>query len=372
MLKQKRFYLSISILVGVLCSLVGYLVHRWAFYLIIVSVLQIANPPGKPSYLDRLPQELSQAFTKSNIFKPTETAVCSLDEQILYGYPNGVDTQICSTRHALSLSQMHFKVSNVSQVILTVKYDVWAMAPLMILSFVFGLFVSFVFIKEMAAIVRKNQENENAKNLNQLAIQVAHDIRSPLGALHVASQILKVGDTEASKKLIFGATNRIREIAEDLLTGSGHVAENKEFFKVVAAIEEIVEEKNLLNKEIKIIISHLSDFTLNASKSYFQRALSNFINNSIEAKRPGVPLEVLINVVDNKISISDNGVGISKENLENLMAGKGRSTKSQGYGIGFAGSIRLLKEMGFKITSQSTIGQGTHIIMDYKSKSLKI
>jgi signal transduction histidine kinase len=65
-----------------------------------------------------------------------------------------------------------------------------------------------------------------------------------------------------------------------------------------------------------------------------------------------------------KISVIDNGVGISEENLARIF-GYGFTTKKEGHGFGLHSSALVAKEMGGTLTVHSEgLGQGTTFTLE--------
>ena len=102
-----------------------------------------------------------------------------------------------------------------------------------------------------------------------------------------------------------------------------------------------------------------------------EQVLVNVIQNAIDAvKEKDVEKEIKISIVEKKIrkkpflevSIEDNGIGISQEDLakifEPFFTKKG---DIGGIGLGLSVSYGIIKEIGGNITVNSIVGMGTTV-----------
>jgi signal transduction histidine kinase len=216
-----------------------------------------------------------------------------------------------------------------------------------------------------------------------LAKQVSHDIRSPLSALNMVLGTL--GEIQEEKRiLIRDSVRRINDIANNLLEKgkSGGAADSQPGGSVdliPAVIDSIVSEKRTQFRHLSSI-----EIDANLTQSYglfawidsanLKRALSNLINNSVEAIQSAqqgsgrVEIGVSSILVDGAesvlVSIGDNGMGIPLEIIERLgQEGVtfGKKGTDSGSGLGFAYSKQVIEEMGGKIRIESKLGQGTKV-----------
>jgi signal transduction histidine kinase len=224
-------------------------------------------------------------------------------------------------------------------------------------------FLKLLFRLKTAEEQRVVAEKEAA--LTQIATQVAHDIRAPLAALKVALAQYKESGPKESSELMSSAITRIAGIADDLLLNDTQIdKDNFEYFHASQAIESIFDEKKLTSSgcEFNLVIG--AEFVVFGSKPYFQRAVSNFINNSVEAKKNGT-LRISALVDRNSIIIEDDGKGMAHEAVQNLLRDNDNNvtTKTYGFGLGFKGARSLLQKMSLSVEVQSSLGHGTKVII---------
>lgn len=204
-----------------------------------------------------------------------------------------------------------------------------------------------------------------------LARRVRHDIRSPLGALQIATQDL-TGLPENQKVIIQSGMDRLREIVSELEIIRGPESTGK--FQeepnppqsLLLLTQEIIQEKRLLLPEgITLIKDFCQDaFFLFArvQASEFKRSLSNLLDNAVEACGTHGRIAVLVAREGNcaLIQVVDNGIGISNEDLA-LVATKGFTTKKTGSGLGLYYAKESMKAAGGSLDLHSKRSTGTTI-----------
>ena len=185
--------------------------------------------------------------------------------------------------------------------------------------------------KEIITKLRSLEDQINLERINssraQLALQVAHDIRSPLSALNIAMDVSK-GLPENHRALMRSAINRINEIANNLITS----AKDDKITPVPDAvlhlpslISDIVTEKRAqlkLNQNISIeITSGPFEVFVKGSSSNTKIAISNVLNNSIEALSQGtghISISCIVKDFLVQMVIKDDGLGIAPDILDKI------------------------------------------------------
>lgn len=201
--------------------------------------------------------------------------------------------------------------------------------------------------------------------LGDLAVQVAHDIRSPLTALSVVNEDLSELP-ESKRVLVQTAVTRIRDIADKLKPSE---MEKAAVYPVAPMVENLLVEKRLQLKtkpSIQIDSAFAEDapnFLAKIQPSEFKTILSNLINNAVEA----IPDEgeILIGLKEMNgaiaLEVMDSGRGISTEIQEKLFRKGATFGKEGGSGLGLFHAREKLAKWGGKISLESAIGRGTRV-----------
>jgi signal transduction histidine kinase len=209
---------------------------------------------------------------------------------------------------------------------------------------------------------------DSSKDLSKVAKQAAHDIRSPLSALNILSRTCLNDMPEEVRDLMAAAIQRINEIANDLLNTPSTPAVSDASNCVVKQIEQIIEEKRLVYKDVQInFINHAqgSTVTCGLPKAELQRIVSNLLNNAIEAsedRKGPITIEVKVFPFFIDIVIEDKGKGIPKRILAEI-GQEGFSFDKRGTGLGVFHAKSTLKSLGGAFNVASTLRVGTKISM---------
>ena len=96
--------------------------------------------------------------------------------------------------------------------------------------------------------------------------------------------------------------------------------------------------------------------------------IKNIIDNSVVYNNQNGQLT--IDLSNNKLSISDTGVGILKDDLEHIFerfyrVDKARSRESSGTGLGLSIVKHICILYGYKINVESQIGKGTTFTISF-------
>lgn len=214
--------------------------------------------------------------------------------------------------------------------------------------------------------ITMSKEIENSFKLFNLSRQVAHDIRSPLAALD--SLVESFARLPESERIIArNAINRIRDIANNLLSNNSHCVDQKQKYPylVRALVEAIISEKRQAyqssNKVDLILRSCPIEIFSTNDPVALKRILSNLINNSFDAiKDIG---KIVIEIIDSDdyflIKVRDTGCGISPEILPQLMELGSTHNKVNGNGLGLYYASQTIKKMGGEISINSKVGEFT-------------
>ncbi len=227
-----------------------------------------------------------------------------------------------------------------------------------------------VFRLKSAEYDARARQMEVESAMNRVATQVAHDIRSPLAALEVAS-----GDAihlpVDQRDLIRSAAERIRAIADGLL--ATHRERPRESDSPVPTalaplIERIVMEKRTqFRSRSGVFIELRLEGAARALRAVvepveFQRLVSNLLNNAIEALDDGAgTTSAALLSRDGKVvlEIQDDGKGIPPEILARLGRAGETHGKAQGTGLGLHHARASAESWGGTLEIASESGKGT-------------
>lgn len=217
------------------------------------------------------------------------------------------------------------------------------------------------------------------EQLGQLTATVAHEIRNPLGAVRTSAFLLerkirgKGLGVEAQIERINKGVTRCDDIITQLLDYSRTKQlscrpDNLDNW-LAAAVEE---EAQRLPAAVEITCTlGLGDLMVPFDPSRLRRAVINLMNNACEAMvgtgedaarfttaHPRLSLSTHREGKNVVISVSDNGPGISPENLARIREPL-FTTKSFGTGLGLPAVEKILEQHGGRLAISSAVGKGS-------------
>lgn len=218
--------------------------------------------------------------------------------------------------------------------------------------------------------LKKNLEQAKAEQLAEQAMQVLHDIRSPLAALDIV-MLDAVSLPEDQRDLIRSATKGIKDIANDLLRqGSAtNIKETRNGQKLNSIFDSVVSEKQLLHRgktEVRLVWNFSKFCDLECEDSLGQdlrRILSNLIENAMEATSKGqVSVSTYPSGDQIVLEIADTGKGIPDHILAQL--GKrgftfGKSQLHSGTGLGLYHAFLKAREWNGSLSISSVLNKGS-------------
>ncbi len=222
-------------------------------------------------------------------------------------------------------------------------------------------------IKEQS---KKLADTETKAAVGLMVAQIAHDIRSPIATLNIISSGM-LDFSSQSISVIRDATSRINDIANNLLMRfCGKSRELTKLYRMNTVVEEaekIITEKKFQYKDRQVdfrLITNISqdNRTIEICMSDYMRVISNLINNSVDAitKNGLVSLELFNDATHFYTKVTDNGIGMSKLQLENAFV-QGVTTKSEGCGLGLFHAKSIIEAINGSISISSEQNVGTTI-----------
>jgi two-component system sensor histidine kinase/response regulator len=211
---------------------------------------------------------------------------------------------------------------------------------------------------------------------------VSHEVKAPLGAvqqnLYVLTAELSDKLTDEQKNRLERCKSRIDDLMKLIHTWlrviSADIGKIRESFKPVPmtdliskAIESV--QPQATRKDIEILASIKEPLApVNGDEVTLTEALVNIIGNAVKYSRDGSQILVKAEQEEDNlaISVTDTGVGISKEDLphifEDFYVGKsGVGGKSSG--LGLALTRRIIETHNGSISVESQLGKGSTFVI---------
>ncbi|MFZ2314565.1 MAG: HAMP domain-containing sensor histidine kinase [Gammaproteobacteria bacterium] len=221
--------------------------------------------------------------------------------------------------------------------------------------------------------VNKIKEYEKQAAIGHLSASVAHDIRSPLAVIEVIMSMISSSVPREQLSLLNQAVQSVRDIANNLLEKYRHHHQESNALNgnaslghpvlLCSLIEQVISQKRYewLNITCELTFDFEQEVRfiwINVVPGDTKRMISNLLNNAIEACEKDPRIQIQLNKANNllELRISDNGLGISSENMEYFM--EGGSSKHVGRGMGLSGAKQYMESLGGKLTLTSGVNNG--------------
>lgn len=203
---------------------------------------------------------------------------------------------------------------------------------------------------------------------------LAHELRTPLTSIQGFAEYMQNVEVDEELRIrylgyIMQESGRLQNMTKELLSLS--LLKNEEIIKKDMSLNKvIVDITDLLQHKMKqkniVFVLECPEITICANENLIQILLGNLLENAIRAcKDHGrIELQVTSDQKKVKIQIRDNGVGISKENLEHIFEAfyrvdKARSRKEGGAGLGLALCRQIVDIHNGQIMYESKEKKGT-------------
>lgn len=233
-----------------------------------------------------------------------------------------------------------------------------------------------VMLKEESEISKQDKEN-----LKVSVQDISHQLKTPLTSITIMLDNISDNpdmDNETRQKFIFEISKQIEWInwlVISILKLSRLDANVVEFKKENIVLKDFINEI-ISNLEIpidiknqKIIIEGDDKVSFVGDYKWQQEAITNIIKNCVEHNRDGGNIFITYeeNNLYTKISIKDEGEGISQEEIKNIFKRfyKGKNSSENSIGIGLSLAKNIIEKDNGLITCKSELGEGTEFIIKY-------
>lgn len=213
-----------------------------------------------------------------------------------------------------------------------------------------------------------NKEREEA--WREMAKQVAHEVKNPLTPMKLIIQNFErkfdKNDPEIDKKI----SDLSRSLVDQIDLVATVASAFSEFAKLPTKNDEVFDLKDELENLVRVfnedgnIYFHANreKIFIKMDKIYLSRIFTNMITNAKQAiseeRKSIINLDVEHFNKKVVITISDNGIGIPKDKLEQIFE-PNFTTKSSGMGLGLTMVKKMIEEYKGEISVKSEEGRGT-------------
>ncbi|MBF4695337.1 HAMP domain-containing sensor histidine kinase [Fusibacter ferrireducens] len=228
---------------------------------------------------------------------------------------------------------------------------------------------------QMLDDIQKSYEREK-----QFVSDASHELRTPIAVIKgYAGMLNRWGKDdpailEESIQAILGETENMHSLVESLLfiarNDKGTLKMDLAEFNLSDLIFEIAKETHLIDKQHDIVENIDKNLFIYGSCDKLKQALRIFVDNSIKYTPEEGEIKISLRATQNQyvIELSDNGIGISKEDLPHIFDRFYRADKSRtklkdnqhgGTGLGLSIAKIIIEQHGGAIHVDSELNHGT-------------
>ena len=213
----------------------------------------------------------------------------------------------------------------------------------------------------------------------EFASNVSHELKTPLTIIQTSAETLldgAVDDPDFARRFlnrIDEQGHKLHDLIEDLLQLARIESREQAFdvtsVSVIETVELLVDELDALSETRNVslkIESDDSDVSVRADERAFRTILENLLSNGLKYTPEGgcVGISWTTDADHALISVSDTGVGISREHQARIFerffrADKARTREIGGTGLGLAIVKHLASAFNGEVTVESEVGSGS-------------
>jgi len=302
-----------------------------------------------------------------------------------------------------SVMTLGFKMSNV------ITYLIFLLFPIFIIEILAGTLISYLIA--FLIVVFSGLAFSSAKRFNQTLItnislrysaeknkkqlieskniaieanstksafisMISHELRTPLNGVLGYAQLLELSDNpplsneqKENNSIIIESGNYLLSLIEELLDLSS-IESNKlkvdiDAISLNSVLDDSLKILGAVAKEhnIEIVTKIEQAYSVKADKKRLKQIFINLISNAVKYNNEYGKITITINKTVNsrvKISVSDTGNGITKEQIDRLFLPFQRHEhQKEGLGLGLYIAKNLIELMNGKIGVESTVGEGS-------------
>lgn len=237
-----------------------------------------------------------------------------------------------------------------------------------------GMVISFQDLTDIRALEETSRRQDRMAAVGRMAASIAHEIRNPLAAMRGSIQMLRSemdGTTEQAQlmEIILRESDRLNKIVADYLNyARPRPAELKsvdlsalvaETFKLLRNSDEILAGHNLEE--------HLPDrpALVSGDPEQLKQVFWNIARNALKAMPDGGTFSASLEKVESnrvRLSFSDDGCGMTPEQVEHLF--EPFTSATGGTGLGLSIVYQIIRDHSGTINVRSRQGEGTTITVE--------
>lgn len=229
------------------------------------------------------------------------------------------------------------------------------------------IITSFFLVKLVLKPLR-----DNLRLLDNFIKDTTHELNTPITTILANIETLDSQncDEKSMKKLqrIKTASVAVSNLYQDLvylLLNHQISSQNEDLNLSYILNQRINYFTHMANvKKLNLIIDIKEDIYFSADKQKIERLIDNILSNAIKYTEKETTINIIL--TQSTLSISDEGNGMSEDEVKHIFERYKRFDKTQGgFGIGYSIIKSIVDEYSIKIDIKSTLNRGTKVILTW-------
>ncbi|MDR0454747.1 MAG: two-component sensor histidine kinase [Deferribacteraceae bacterium] len=222
-----------------------------------------------------------------------------------------------------------------------------------------------VFVVDDITTLKKleweKQRGEKLQLMGEMAANIAHEIRNPLGSMELFASLLERdldGDPDRTKYTtsIVKAVRAINSIISNTLLFTKEVQIKKERHLLADIVDEVVLYLQHTLKDKRVLIANKlnESHTVYCDRELFRQVVMNLVHNAVDAVNENgtVTLESFEDTGGLHLHVTDNGGGLSTSMRPKLFM-PFQTSKAKGTGLGLSIAYKIMRAHEGDITADS-------------------
>ena len=207
---------------------------------------------------------------------------------------------------------------------------------------------------------------EERVKLNNFIKDTTHELNTPISAILMSTENKNLSEKQIERVRI--SAKRVSEIYSDLtylFLENKETIKNIQEFNLRDLISEQMEYLDLIATKKRVKINkNIEDFDYKIDKDDFIRIFNNLVSNAIKYNKIGGVID--ISLQNNILKISDSGIGIEKDKINDIYKRYYRATNEQGgFGIGLSIVNQICNNYNIKISVNSQLKKGSIFTLNF-------
>lgn len=262
------------------------------------------------------------------------------------------------------------------------RYVMAQIGGLFVLSIFFILFVGVSFVIMLRLYRREKMAMQRTIDFVN---NMVHEFQTPLANIRLAVALLKKrGNADAKQEgylqVIQKEHHKLQNHVEEILQVStlGHLPTGREVVDLKTLTRDVFENYQpalvALNGQLSLHCQE-GDYCVAGNHKQFEMVWNNLIDNAIKYSNGLPQIDLRLGKAKSKIffSVQDHGIGIKKEELQNIFQpyyriGSGDVHNVKGFGLGLFYVKQIIDLYGGRVSVESVPGKGSRFTIEFNEQ----